>query len=170
MTVTDITRYNYGARDDAARQAATLARKRHRVTVARSGPQMVDAGPTRRQLLMLHRRMSWYQMEGLLPTARGHLGYIANGKAKKVTLATANAVEALWVDFCGPLERDRRRWPIAPFKSAALARYGTIRAMGNINQARQIWSGRDISTKSAENYADSLGLMPSDIWPDWYSK
>lgn len=169
MSVTDRSRYARGDRDDAARAAATLSTKHWRVRCAHFGSQSEDAAPTRRRLKMLHRRISFYQMAQILPISARHLGYIAEGKVKRVTLPTAEAVEGLWVDMCAPVEKDRRRWPIEPLKKAVESRYGTVKGLGNTNMARQIWKGGDISTKVAEKYADHMGLLPVEIWGlSWY--
>lgn len=169
MTMTDVSRYGRGHRDPAARAAATAATKRWRVRKARHGYMMVDAALTRHQLRMLHRRLTWVEMERMLPVTKRTLMHLAKGEIARTNRSTADAVEALWFDYCADVEKDRRRWPILPFKEAVIARYGSVRALGNTNAQRQIRRGTDISTKRAENYAESLGMLPVEIWHDWYS-
>lgn len=168
MTATDTSRYARGARDDAARAAATMATKRWRIRVEREGPQRVTPGPTRRQLRALHKRMTWLELETILPVNRWTFIRIDQGRAKHVSRTTAEAIEALWLDVCAPVEKDRRRWPIEPLKKAVESRYGTVKGLGNTNMARQIWKGTDITTKTAEKYAETIGLLPVEVWTDWY--
>lgn len=159
---------------DAAMTATELPHldryKRYRVLSQRLGGRtMTDAAPSRHRLRML-RKHGWgtYRAGKELGVASQTLDQIRDGKNKTVHIAFARAIEGLWLDVCGPVETDDRRWPVLPFKEAVIARYGSVRALGNTNQVRQIWRGGDISTRQAEDYAASLDLMPSDIWEDWY--
>jgi hypothetical protein len=161
------TLYQYGDRSPETRAAATLIRKQHRVTVARHGPRMVDAAVTRRQLQALHRRWSWYQLERMLPHRRGALAAISRGDIRKVRVSTAAAVDALWLDVCGPQPADPPRWPTQPLRQAIERRYGALNRLENTNLRRNLYKTTLLTSATADRYAIQLGWLPHEIWPDW---
>lgn len=166
-------RYEAGCREACCRIPHTAAMKQWRVDTERNGKRLVPAQEAALQIKQL-RKAGWSTPKvaaelGLCHYK--HLQQIASGRWPTINRTLAQAIEDLWEDICAPLPVDTRRWPIEPLKAAVIARYGSLRALGNTNLARNIHRHAMLSTQTAERYAESLDLHPTELWGmAWYEE
>jgi hypothetical protein len=81
---------------------------------------------------------------------------------------TAERIEALWLDVCGPIERDDRRWPTQTLRDHLNARGVAAASVLDANQCRQLYRTETLSTAQADEYATAAGRGPEQVWDGWF--
>ena len=165
-----ITAYRQGCRCDTCRAAVALRWNRYQVDLSRrGGPLSLDPTTTREQLADIRNAVgSWSRVANLLGVSRQAVWHLATQR-KKVRHSTAEAIAALWDDYCAPIRADRRRWPAEPIYRRVVSLYGSVKSSPWRRDVTRIRAKGSVSTETAEKWADRLGKMPHELWPDWFT-
>lgn len=132
------------------------------------GHTTVSSKTPKHQVIMLRRRLTYEQMAEFTGFNPKTFYVIARGKRIRVNAPTAAAIQALWEDYCAPVEVDTRRYPVAPLRSFLERRYGTLLAAGK-NIARDVHRLEEtgLTATQADKWALRYSRMPTDWWPEF---
>ena len=63
---------------------------------------------------------------------------------------------------------DSREWPTQPLRAVLQRKFGGVTVLGEADR-RCVYRRETLDTAKADRLCLGLGLLPEDVWPDWFT-